>query len=159
MNLKIIEHRGACRGRPPTTRGPTRDGPVGSWQLAVGSDQLTANYPGTRELFWSLKECDALAMRHRRGEPTPVHRRRCKYRVLYRELQLVNSSFRTQDSGFSRARDWVWYTCSENPMNEMNRHNDMIPPPGRTPAKRGRMGEVCPGGNVEREMLYVKCYM
>ena len=35
MQLKIIEHDGQCRGRPPT-RGDTRD----SWQLAVSSRQF-----------------------------------------------------------------------------------------------------------------------
>ena len=48
LQIKIINHDGQCRGRPPT-RGDTRDGPWGlNCRLSIVDCRLSILKPGTR---------------------------------------------------------------------------------------------------------------
>lgn len=132
MQLKLIEIRGQCRGRPPNSY-TSRDGPVFSRQLTVDSLQLlvSSRWPAVSNRkpgYWSRGSTGGTAVKRRRYK---------KWWVLIPLPGIV-----TPLPKISLARDWVPFTCSVRPKITQDRNKDRLHTIVE-PAERSRKREVC----------------
>jgi len=135
MQRKIINRRGACRGRPPT-RGPSRE----------RTGWLEFQIPGSMfRVLESLSDFGALIKRRRWGEPLAVSSQQSAVGSQQSAVSSIYIIPPTGDRGPETvARDWPNCTCSVNPDIARNRHKHRLKTPWK-PAEMKQTGRSVPG--------------